>query len=371
MSTRAELLVLVDALVGVGSNIVSKAEHEVLLEDFVSSLLNLEDDAGLLIGGVVGLYDPSKTYTAGQGVFSLGQIFQLNEDITVPEVFDVSKWTQKTGLIKPSDYGFTVWDNATNYVGGNLVEDENITYRALGANINKKPTLNPGDWELLPANNGILGNAHQNGLFKPGQVITDVPNKKMYELVNVADPFESTDLAAEITGGDWVLFNDTGSLSDAEVKTKYENNADTNAFTDAEQTNLGNQSNTNTGDEVQATESESGISERATQSETNTGTDDLRHVTPLKLKTNLVNKILLTKSGVLISGNFSGNPKIATVTFGTAFADANYSISAIGVDSRAWSIQSVVAGSFVINSNSNTVLTGDVHWTAIKHGETT
>ncbi len=35
----------------------------------------------------------------------------------------------------------------------------------------------------------------------------------------------------------------------AEIKTKYESNADTNAFTDADKTNLGNQSGTNTGDQ--------------------------------------------------------------------------------------------------------------------------
>ena len=40
----------------------------------------------------------------------------------------------------------------------------------------------------------------------------------------------------------------------------------------------------NSGDEVQATETVSGISERATQAETHAGTDDLRHITPLKLE---------------------------------------------------------------------------------------
>ena len=37
--------------------------------------------------------------------------------------------------------------------------------------------------------------------------------------------------------------------TDAEIKTKYENNPDTNAFTDAEKSNLSNQSGTNTGDQ--------------------------------------------------------------------------------------------------------------------------
>ena len=39
-------------------------------------------------------------------------------------------------------------------------------------------------------------------------------------------------------------------LTDAQIKTQYENNANTNAFTDSEQTLLGNQSGTNTGDET-------------------------------------------------------------------------------------------------------------------------
>ncbi|MDO5969648.1 hypothetical protein Q4Q35_07500 [Flavivirga aquimarina] len=43
--------------------------------------------------------------------------------------------------------------------------------------------------------------------------------------------------------------NATADQTDAEIKTAYENNADTNAFTDAEKTLLANQSGTNTGDQ--------------------------------------------------------------------------------------------------------------------------
>ena len=75
------------------------------------------------------------------------------------------------------------------------------------------------------------------------------------------------------------------------------------------------------------------------------------------------------KSGVVAAVSFAGNPKKATVTFGTAFADANYSVSILGVDSRAWSIENQLAGSFVINANANAALTGNVSWKAIKHGE--
>lgn len=52
---------------------------------------------------------------------------------------------------------------------------------------------------------------------------------------------DQTDLQAE-------LDTKTGDQSDSEIKTAYENNADTNAFTDSEKTNLSNQSGTNTGD---------------------------------------------------------------------------------------------------------------------------
>lgn len=77
----------------------------------------------------------------------------------------------------------------------------------------------------------------------------------------------------------------------------------------------------------------------------------------------------ITKSGAKAFGDFAGTPLKVTVTFNTPFDDANYSVSITGVDSRAWSIESVAAGSFVINANSNTALTGNVYWTAIAHGE--
>jgi hypothetical protein len=78
---------------------------------------------------------------------------------------------------------------------------------------------------------------------------------------------------------------------------------------------------------------------------------------------------LKEKSGVVPFASFTGNPKKATVTFSTAFADANYSPNVIGINSKAWSIESVTSGSFVINANANTAPTGNTYWTAIKHGE--
>jgi len=70
------------------------------------------------------------------------------------------------------------------------------------------------------------------------------------------------------------------------------------------------------------------------------------------------------KSGVVAAGSFSLNPKKATVTFVTPFADATYSIVISGADTRIWSYESKGAGSFVINSNANQALTGEVSWRA-------
>jgi hypothetical protein len=77
----------------------------------------------------------------------------------------------------------------------------------------------------------------------------------------------------------------TADQSDAEIKTAYENNADTNAFTNAEQTIVGNQSGTNTGDEAVADLTTQGVVELATVVETDTGTDATRAVTPAGLAT--------------------------------------------------------------------------------------
>jgi len=78
--------------------------------------------------------------------------------------------------------------------------------------------------------------------------------------------------------------NATADQTNAEIKTAYEANADTNEFSDAEQTLLGNQSNTNTGDEPSSSVTVQGIVEIATIAEVNTGTDATRAVSPDSLE---------------------------------------------------------------------------------------
>ncbi len=87
-----------------------------------------------------------------------------------------------------------------------------------------------------------------------------------------------------------------------------------------------------------------------------------------------VNAMLSVKAGVELVGVFAGNPKKATVTFSTAFADTNYSpqlvCETISDASFVPCVESVLAGSFVINMTTNNIsnLTS-VRWTVTKHGE--
>lgn len=76
-----------------------------------------------------------------------------------------------------------------------------------------------------------------------------------------------------------------------------------------------------------------------------------------------------SKAGVVAGASFAGSPKKYTVTFATAFADANYAIDIDGADSRAWSYESKTSAGFTINANAATVMAGEVSWKATHSGE--
>lgn len=83
---------------------------------------------------------------------------------------------------------------------------------------------------------------------------------------------------------------------------------------------------------------------------------------------------LVHKAGRVLNASFAGNPKKATVTFSSAFADANYAVTATGVTTNnkqyPITVESQVAGSFVISAGTNNIadLT-QVNWVAMKDGE--
>ena len=144
------------------------------------------------------------------------------------------------------------------------------------------------------------------------------------------------------------LFTDT-IYTDAEIKTKYENNLDTNAFTDAEKTQLANQSGVNTGDQdlsgkadVATTLAGYGITDAYTKTELN-AVNVLRADKYLAAQ-NIANMIYTT-----------GN--LTKIQYNTA-TDVNYEVLTYGVDGLsniAHYIDSVLIGNTVL-----TYTTGDL-----------
>ena len=82
------------------------------------------------------------------------------------------------------------------------------------------------------------------------------------------------------------------------------------------------------------------------------------------------------KSGRILVGSFSGNPRKATVTFAGAFGDANYAVTVTAVSTVSGqtydaNVENQLAGSFVINLGANqTTNLVQVNWVAVKDGET-
>lgn len=88
-----------------------------------------------------------------------------------------------------------------------------------------------------------------------------------------------------------------------------------------------------------------------------------------KTKLDSISGARIVKSGVISAASFTGAPRKATITFGTAFLNANYSVMVLGGNARTWSFESKVAASVVINANANAALSQDVLWVALDHGE--
>lgn len=63
---------------------------------------------------------------------------------------------------------------------------------------------------------------------------------------------------------------------------------------------------------------------------------------------------------------FSGSPKRASVLFTTPMPSTNYTITVTSADVRVWTFESKATTGFTLNSNSNQVLSGEVHWQVIE-----
>jgi hypothetical protein len=83
--------------------------------------------------------------------------------------------------------------------------------------------------------------------------------------------------------------------------------------------------------------------------------------------------LLRVKSGIVLAASFAGNPKKSTVTFGTAFPSAAYSVALSCVTGGVQYtpvLESYIAASFVINMGVNGISSlVQVNWTATASGE--
>ena len=112
----------------------------------------------------------------------------------------------------------------------------------------------------------------------------------------------------------------TADQTGAEIKSAYEGELDTNEFSDAEKTLLGNQSGANTGDESSATTTVEGIVERSTSAENVTGTDDTVYPTVAGTKEMIDTH---ATGGAYTSIALTAPTAIANIDF-TGFAPASY-----------------------------------------------
>ena len=133
----------------------------------------------------------------------------------------------------------------------------------------------------------------------------------------------------------------TADQTGAEIKSSYEGESNTNAFTDAQQTIVGNTSNTNTGDELAASLTVAGVVELATIAEVNTGTDATRAVTPDSLEGSAlqikVDAITGTNTGdeADSSATVKGIVELATITEVNTGSDTVRAITPAGLAGSA------------------------------------
>ena len=142
---------------------------------------------------------------------------------------------------------------------------------------------------------------------------------------------------ATVEAGDMLIANTASADAEAEwdivqanldavsIKSLYESNADTNEFSDAEQTLLGNQSGSNSGDEPAASDTVPGVVELAIASEVDTGTDDTRAVTPDSLEGSaLQSKVDGITAGADITNSTTVNAAGATMNTDSTLVGNSY-----------------------------------------------
>jgi hypothetical protein len=247
-----------------GNNEITGAIVRAILNDIADSYSNLVDELTS-----VGLkeYDLNTIYNTGTAVMYDGGIYQASADGNTG-VFNASNWVLITQIESPSNYDFVPYESATTYN-----EEDRVLFQSkfFICNVDGTIAIPPADaspnWTEVSASTGTFGANWEIGYYLNSTVVTY--DNKMYYLAEATPPsFNSTDIVAEIGLGNWVLFNNHNELTNTVVKSLYESNPDTNAFTDAYKLILDTLA----------------LPVPASQVEVDAGTDNTKFVTPLTLE---------------------------------------------------------------------------------------
>lgn len=206
------------ANISLDTNITTNGNKEITGAILNSELKQINDSIAFLIdeAHMLGIreYDPLKTYKIGQGAFFLGGIYQANID-NISGVFDSLKWTLLVQITDPTAYDFAPYDNATTYNIADRVLFQNRFFICdQNGTVGILPDDSVSEWTEVSASEGVFGAPWVVGYYLDTQVVSH--NGFLYKLTSSTPPsFNSTDIASEITGGDWELFHNTsGSALD-------------------------------------------------------------------------------------------------------------------------------------------------------------
>jgi hypothetical protein len=303
-----------------------------------ASELNLLDLSGLTVGWALLADSPTtaswQAIPAGATTFvgltdvdeadyvgHAGDLLRVNATPDGVEFVDGTTLFLGTGITTLAGYGISdtmanfnaaasdgtfVWESDTTLVGNSwFLDDDTMAADDATKVVSQQSLVAYVTAQIASAvTNGMTYKGAYNAATDTPSLDTGSPSIEIGDTyaVTVAGTFFTT--AVEV--GDMLIANNTSvdaaaesdwdivqaNLTAASIKSLYESNADTNALTDAMVTLLGNTSNTNSGDEADASETVSGIAEEATDAETAAGTATggtgaKLFVTPAKLQTEI------------------------------------------------------------------------------------
>ncbi len=294
-----------------------------------TSISNTLTDGQILVGNVSNIAtDVAVTgdiSISNAGVVAIATAVIVNADVNASAAIDYSKLAALTD-------GNILVGNATN----------------VAVSVNPSGDIDISNAGVFSISSDVIVNADVNSAAAIA-----------YSKLNLTGQILNADLAGSIALSQLLTppeANATADQTNTEIKTAYEANADTNEFSDAEQTLLGNQSGTNTGDEVAANQTTPGILEVATVTEIDTQTDDIRTITPL----GLAGSALQTKvDGIeaLADVTDTTNVNAAAATIVGTIATGTWEGTTIAVNQGGTGVTSSTGTVAVVLSTSPTLIT--------------